>query len=94
MLVRRLLLLLLLLLHVMVLLMLVVMVALGPDTLTLPPSPLLLVIAGTAESPAVLLVPSTQWLAAKCEIVILNDGGDHPGVAAEFNLSDGWVGDA
>jgi len=84
----------LLLLHVMVLLMLVVMVALGPDALTLPPSPLLLVVAGTAESPAVLLVPSTQWLAAKCEIVILNDGGDHPRVAAELNLSDGWIGDA
>lgn len=44
-----------------------------------------------AQATALLLVPSTQWLTAKGEVGIVDDGGLHPGVGAEVNLAGGRV---
>lgn len=74
---------------VMVVMMMMVM-AFDPDALALAASPLLLVVA-RAQSPSILLIPCAQGLAAKCEVVIFNDGGDHPWVVPEVDLADSWV---
>jgi len=69
----------------------VVVMALDPNALALASSPLLFVVARATQPSSVFLVPGTQWLAAKCKVVILNDGGDHPCVAAEIDLAGGGV---
>lgn len=74
------------------LLEMVVVVAVDPDALPLPAAPLLLLVA-RAQPSAVLLVPGAQWLAAKCEVVVFDDGGDHPRVAAEVDFAGRGVGD-
>jgi len=74
------------------LLLLMVVMAFDPDALALASSPLFLVIA-RAQPPSVLFVPGAQGLAAKGEVVIFNDGGDHPRVAPKLHLADGGVGD-
>lgn len=74
------------------LLEMVVVVAVDPDALPLPAAPLLLLVA-RAQPPAVLLVPGAQWLAAKCEVVVFDDSGDHPRVAAEVDFAGRGVGD-
>jgi hypothetical protein len=73
------------------LVMVVMMVmAFDPDALALAASPLLLVVA-RAQSPSILLIPCAQGLAAKCEVVIFNDSGDHPWMVPEVDLADSWV---
>jgi hypothetical protein len=74
---------------VMVMVMMMMM-AFDPDALALASSPLLLIVA-RAQSSAILLIPCAQGLAAKCEVVIFNDSGDHPWMAPEVDLADGWV---
>lgn len=64
---------------------LVVVVTLDRDPLALSPSCLLLIEEGAQPSP-VLLIPGAQWLAAKHEIVVLDDGGHHPRVARQLYL--------
>jgi len=87
----------LLLLVVMVLLVLgvvlvMVVMALDPGALALSPSPLLLVVS-SAQAPAVFFVPGAQRLAAKGEIVVFDDGGDHPWVVGEVDFAHGGVCD-
>jgi hypothetical protein len=73
------------------LVMVVMMVmAFDPDALALAASPLLLVVA-RAQSPSILLIPCAQGLAAKREVVIFNDSGDHPWMVPEVDLADSWV---
>jgi len=74
---------------VMVVMMMMVM-AFDPDALALAASPLLLVVA-RAQSPSILLIPCAQGLAAKCEVVIFNDSGDHPWMVPEVDIADSWV---
>lgn len=74
------------------LVVMMMVMAFDPNALALAPSPLLLVVAG-AQPPSILLVPCAQGLAAECEVVIFNDGGDHPWVAFEVDLADGWIRD-
>lgn len=86
-------LLLLMMLMMLVVLCVVVMVAFDPDALALSSSPFLLVVARAAQPSPVLLVPSTQWLAAKGEVVIFDNSGNHPWMAVEIELADGGVCD-
>lgn len=87
----------LLLLVVMVLLVLSVvvmmlMMAVDPDAFALSPSPLFLVVS-SAKAPAVFFVPGAQRLAAEGEVVVFDDGGDHPWVVGKVDLAHGGVCD-
>lgn len=63
----------------------------------LPPAPLLLlkaliavvaaVAAGAAQPRSVLLVPRAQWLAAKHEVLVLDDDGLDPRLGVEVELA-------
>lgn len=81
------------------LLVVAVMVVMSVDADALPLSaPCLLLfvaraIVARAQAPAVLLVPCAQWLATECEVVVFDDGGDHPWVAAEVDFAGRGVGD-
>jgi hypothetical protein len=75
-----------------VVLCVVVVMAFDPNALALASSPFLFIIARAQPSP-ILLIPGTQWLAAKCKVVILDDSGDRPWVAAEIDLADSGVRD-
>lgn len=77
---------LLLVLMVIMVMMMMMMVAIEGDAFSLSASPLLLIFA-TAQTPPVLLVPCAEGLATKGEVVILNDGRNHPGMAVEIHLS-------
>jgi len=59
-------------------------------TLTLAPSVFFFFVA-RAESPPVLLVPGTQRLATKHEIVVFDNGGHHPRVAIELDFANGGI---
>jgi len=65
-----------------------VVVMVYPDALTLSSSAVFLI---TAKSSSVLLVPGTERLASKHEVVILDDGGDHPWLVAQVDLIGGRV---
>jgi hypothetical protein len=75
---------------VVMMMMMMMVMAFDPDALALAASPLLLVVA-RAQSPSILLIPCAQGLAAKCEVVIFNDSGDHPWMVPEVDLADSWV---
>ena len=70
----------------MMMMMVVVMVAIDPGSLTLPTSLLFFLIA-RAEPAPFLLIPCAERLATEGEVVILDDSGDHPGVATQFDLA-------
>jgi len=69
----------------------VVVMAVDADALPLSAPSLLLFIA-CAQPPAIFLVPCAQWLAAECEVVVFDDGGDHPRVAPEVDFAGRRVG--
>lgn len=68
----------------MVAMILLVAVVARPGSLACA-APRLLPVAA-ALSPPLLLVPGAEGLAAKHEVVILDDGGDHPLVGPEVDL--------
>lgn len=68
----------------------------GPLASTAPA--LLLDEAAETLTPPLLLVPRAQRFAAKCQVIIFNDGSDHPGVQADIHLDarrsrqdEGWL---
>lgn len=65
----------------------------GAASLVLPShalaTPALLV--AVAQAAALLLVPRAKRLAAKGEVGIINDGGLHPGVSTQVDLTGGGV---
>lgn len=70
----------------MLMMMMMMLMTVQCDAFSLPASPLLFIFA-TAQTPSVLLVPCAEGLATEGEVVILNDGSNHPWVAVEINLS-------
>lgn len=81
-----------------VLIMMLVMVmmrhSVNPNPLSLSTPWLLVLIVAGAESSPVFFVPRAERLAAKHEIVVLNDCRYHPaGRAVEVDLAGGGLGD-
>lgn len=66
----------------------------GPHGVALSASNLLFVLVTRAQSSAILLVPCAQRLAAKHEIIVLDNGGYHPCVGVvKLYLVHCWVRD-
>lgn len=75
-------------------LVLMLMMVVEPYAVALSASNLLFVLDTRAQSSAILLVPCAQRFATKHEIVVLDNGGYRPCVAAsKLYLVDRWVWD-
>lgn len=77
-----------------VMVMMMMLLVLGvtpPRALTTSPLVLAVVGAAAAEPPAVLLVPRAEGLAAKGQLIVVNDGGLDPGGARGVDLRCGGV---
>lgn len=76
---------------VVVVMVLLVLRVTPPRALAASPLVLAVVGAAAAEPPAVLLVPRAEGLAAKGQLVIVDDGGLDPGGARGVDLGGGGI---
>lgn len=79
-------------LRVVVVFVMLMKLAIHSGSLALPSSPLFLAVSGAQLRP-LFLIPGAERLAPKHEIVVFDDGGNHPWVAPKIYLTRSRVGD-